>query len=223
MPNYTIGTIDPSLTADAGAGVWKSVSPTTEMWLKKQAIYGILPHAFSFIGFDASINMSHYLGNTGNDLTLNLEKMVNDITGEKELYQKELLRAMQFVQTLPLGVHNITSTSTLNGYAEKSESWNWFFATGGYTLWGKGIAKVTSGKDDFFYELDFEYKFYDRYNWDGGKQVTILKIVITDEFMGRFHREGYAKEFNMYGSMKRNIKWAGKTFAKPVITDPGGR
>jgi hypothetical protein len=41
--------------------------------------------------------------------------------------------------------------------------------------------------------------------------------------MGRFHREGYAREYNMYGSVFRNVKWTGKTFSQPVITDPGGR
>jgi hypothetical protein len=52
-------------------------------------------------------------------------------------------------------------------------------------------------------QLEFEYKFFDRYNWDGGKSVTLFGVTITDEFMARFHREGLAKEFDMYGSTKK--------------------
>jgi hypothetical protein len=162
MPNYILGSTDPVLKADAGAGVWKSSKPSAEMWLKKQAVYAILPHAGNVIGFDAAVNMAHYLNNSGRDLTLNFEKMINDVAEEKRIYKDELARAMQFVQTLPVGIHNIASSSALNGYAEKEESWNWFFATGGYTLWGKGIAKVTTVNKELQYELDFEYKFYDR-------------------------------------------------------------
>ena len=53
------------------------------------------------------------------------------------------------------------------------------------------------------YTLEFEYKFYDRYNWDGGKQVTILGHVVTDEFMGEFHRHGLARVFDLRGSVKK--------------------
>ncbi len=95
---------------------------------------------------------------------------------------------------------------------------------GGYSPWGKGLATITKdGNSQRVYELDFEYKFFDRYNWDGGKSVTIFGQTITDAFMGRFHREGLAQEFNMYGSTERKVKWTGSTFGNPTITTPGGR
>jgi len=74
------------------------------------------------------------------------------------------------------------------GYNTKEENWNWFYAIGGYSSWGKGEAVVSDGPSGRQYTLDFEYKFYDRYNWDKGKHVTIFRITITDEFMGEFHR-----------------------------------
>jgi hypothetical protein len=55
--------------------------------------------------------------------------------------------------------------------------------------------------------FDYEYKVGDRYNWDMGKQVEIFGITITDKFMGEFHRQGMAKEFNMNGSIITSIEW----------------
>ena len=60
------------------------------------------------------------------------------------------------------------------------------------------------------YTLNFKYKFIDRYNWDIGKGVTIFGVLITDKFMGDFHRQGLAKEFTMYGEVEETIKWYGR-------------
>ena len=62
-----------------------------------------------------------------------------------------------------------------------------------------------------------EYKFYDRYNWDMGKKVTILGVTVTDQFMGEFHRQGLAKEFDMRGSVKKTVTW--KKGKAPKVTE----
>ncbi len=223
MADYQKGTSDPTITPDAGAGQWDSEDWTFEMVAKEQAIFQILPHAYKIIGPDATTNMYHYLGNSGKDLTINLEKMLGDVENERKVFENEMLLARKFVETLPVGTHQVTSGKATSGYALKRESWNWFFATGGYAYWGKGTVAITENSGVKSYDFDFEYKFFDRYNWDGNKEVEIFGITVTDEFMGRFHREGLAQEYNMYGSVKRNIKWTGTTFGTPVITNPGGR
>jgi len=75
------------------------------------------------------------------------------------------------------------------------------------------------------YRLDFEYMLYDRYNWDGGKQVKIGDIVVTDHFMGEFHRQGIAREFDCVGSLQRVFRWRqGEKIAGPQLDQPpGGR
>lgn len=50
---------------------------------------------------------------------------------------------------------------------------------------------------------------YDCYNWDGGKEVTIMGTTITDEFMGEFHRQGLARGFNCHDSIRRKLAWDG--------------
>lgn len=39
--------------------------------------------------------------------------------------------------------------------------------------------------------------------------MTILGQRVTDEFMGEFHRQGLAREFDCHGSIKRRLVWDG--------------
>ncbi len=108
---------------------------------------------------------------------------------------------------------------TSTGYAAKTESQNWFYAVGGYHVWGKGKATV-SGNGTCF-TLDFEFKFYDRYNWDITKSTKILGIEITDKFMGNFHRQALAKEFDMIGSVSKSFSWKRGENLNQVIENNG--
>lgn len=210
-PEYRLGTGDPGITPDPGAGQWNSRIRTWEVMLKKELILDVLPLAWVAIGDDATKHMVHYLGNTGSDLTIDLQGMINDISSARMRMVDEILQAQHFVLQLPPGRHNITSKRLNVAYAQKSESWNWFYATGGYSTWGTGVASISEGKSGDHYTLDFEYHYYDRYNWDKGKSVTIGGVKIEDDTMGEFHRQGLAREFDMRGSIKRQYSWTGKT------------
>jgi len=225
MPNYKIGSGDPPITPDAGAGVWNSEPTTIEMRLKKAAIIQHLGAAYAVIGDDATKHLVHYFRNTGNDYTIDLEDLLNDVVGEKELYNRELSEAKRFVERIGRdGRFEITSQTARGGYILKRENWNWFFAVGGYSVWGKGVANISSDSlNRKSYTLDFEYRFFDRYNWDGGKKVEIFGVEVTDEFMGRFHREGLAREFNMYGSYRKTVAWGQPTAAPVGAGQQGGR
>ncbi len=54
MAQYKIGTADPTITSDVGAGVWNSESKTVEMRLKKAAILSNIGAALAVIGDDAA-------------------------------------------------------------------------------------------------------------------------------------------------------------------------
>jgi len=155
----------------------------------------------------------HYLNNSGRDFDIRLQAMIDEIKSAKTLLNIEIGMAQNFVESLPDGKYKITSGAASTAYNRKDESKNWYYAVGGYSAWGKGTAVVCEDK----YTLEFEYKFYDRYNWDVGKSVTFLGVTITDEFMGDFHRQGIAKEFDMFGKIKKTLKW--KKGETPTITD----
>jgi hypothetical protein len=221
---YTLGTNDPAVPTDPGAGAWKSKAPEASYFAMKVAILAALPGAAISIGDDAATHMMHYMRNTGLDYTIDLEGMVVEVPSGKDRYEHEVAQMQAFVEKLPLGNHFFTSRRPNLGTNPKEESRNWFFAIGSYVSWGKGVAKVGTGPSIRSYDVEFEYKFFDRYNWDKGKKVELAGITITDVFMGEFHRQGLAKEFNCYGSLKRKLAWKqGEAIAESQMHPGRGR
>jgi peptidoglycan hydrolase-like protein with peptidoglycan-binding domain len=205
--HYQLGTADPTLKADPGAGIWNSQPKTATYAALKVSILNILPEAAVIIGSDAARHMLHYMGSTGSPLLIDLEGMISDVPSARQALEAEAAQAQEFVELLPVGTYSITSRMAESSYNTKNESWNWYFAIGGYSSWGKGKATVSSGAKGREYVLEFEYKFFDRYNWDKGKSVKILGIKVTDEFMAEFHRQGMAQEFDCHGTVKRRLTW----------------
>ncbi len=208
---YMIGSSDPSIPRDAGAGTYDSVDMELSMFAFQQLIAETLPplgsSAVTFVGVNAAMHMRHYIAGSGRPLAIRLEDMVDSGASPRDRFREEVAQAKAFVEKLGAGTHPITSRSTQDGYNLESESKDWFFAVGGYHTWGKGTATVAIGATGWEYELDFEYKFFDVYNWDGGKSVTFAGITITDEEMGELHLQGLAREFDMTGSLKRTFRW----------------
>lgn len=225
MPTtYKIGTSDPIIGHDPGAGMWNSKSKTMKMRVLKTKIIEHLPFAYAVIGDVAVKHMYHYFDNSGIKYAIDLQDMIEDVPDAKDRYEREVAKAKQFVQTLPVGTNNITTDTAVEDYNRKVQNWNWFYAVGGYSAWIKGVAKVEqdkSGKRK--YRLDYEYKVADRYNWDMGKQVEIFGVTITDKFIGEFHRQGLAKEFNMVGSIKAAIEWDSLNPVHTMVSSSKGR
>ena len=205
--DFKIGTDDPRIFPDAGAGLWNSKPKEILTVAKYVGILEILGPAYIIIGDDAVKHMTHYLNNSGSPLTIDLEGMVAEVPSAKVRFETEVERIKNYVGQLPPGTYDVTSKRAFNGYNFQSENRNWFFAVGGYSVWTKGRATITGTGPGHDCRLELEYKFYDRYNWDGGKHVHIAGIEITDEAMGEFHREGMAREYDEIGSFRRSLYW----------------
>jgi len=226
--DYMLGTQDPPIRADPGAGTWSSRPKEASYVALKAAIIDVLPASVALVGDDAVAHMWHFLIGSGRTYTIDLAGMVNEVPSAKERYEDEACQAQSFVESLPPGTHQITSRSVEASYNLRTENQNWYFAIGGYKFWGTGQARVMQNAPGArSYALDFTYRFYDRYNWDGGKSVTLFGIRITDQFMGEFHRQGLAREFDCVGSVRRQFSWkqgediSSAQLSSPVITGRG--
>lgn len=229
LKGYRKGSSDPKITPDVGSGKWKSKPATWQMTILSSVLpravalkYRNLPHA--------TAHMYHYFENTGSNYNIDLQGMIDQSASAGILFLTELSEATKFVQRLRDGEYKITSRTPSVGQNTKVSSEDWHLAVGGYSAWGKGIAKVC-GRE---YQLLFEYKFFDRYNWDKGGKTPIDTQIdlpdwimdrikdqlppgirhikggtyeVSDDFMGEFYRMGLAQEFNMHGSVKKTIEW----------------
>lgn len=120
MSHYVVGSDDPHVDVDIGAGRWKSRAATAERNAQAVAICAALtPPASLFVkgvmGPDAVNHLLHFFENTGNRVTINLERMVQDVTSASTLYKYELSQAMRFVCGLQPGDYAITSGQAAQG------------------------------------------------------------------------------------------------------------
>ena len=147
-----------------------------------------------------------------------VQKMIDDVPNAKGALEDELAEAMSFVENnLRSGVAYITSGSVISPGIPRSQSLNWYLAVAGYKAWGKGLASVSC---DGTCVLEFEYKVYDRYNFDGGKNADIHGgINVPDELLAEFHRQGLAREYDLIGTVKKTVSW--KIGEKNPVIDSG--
>lgn len=100
-----------------------------------------------------------------------------------------------------------------------TQSKDWFYAVGAYQAWGKAKVSVPPADNKpMLYWMYFECCFFDQYNWNGDGSVALLGRTITDEDMGRFHKMGIAKEYEMRGSFHVSVEWPLGT--SPTVTVP---
>ena len=221
---YEIGRGDPPLAHDPGSGIWGGAPKQGTYAALRASIYASLPIAVAVIGDDAAKHMKHYLDNSGKPYTIDLEGMVSEVSSARKRYEDEVDEAREFVEMLGVGTWDIRSKHPEYGYDRKDENRNWYFAIGGYGSWGVGRAVVSGSGAGAALDLEFEYHFYDRYNWDKGKAVSFGGITVTDKFMGEFHRQGLAQEFDCFGSFKRHFSWKkGQPLPKSQLQPSGGR
>lgn len=212
-PKYKVGADDPPLTHDAGSGAWNSEWPSARSLaimailsdpVRSTAFYGA---CFAGVGPNATRNLRHYFGNTGAALTIPYQGMVKSTTRAYGVWLSEVAEMIAYLDTCPPGSWQITSKAVRHDddtYNYQSETRDWFFAIGGYGVWTKATATIESGGR---VQAEVTVKFYDRYNWDGGKEVTLAGITITDEFMAEFHRQGFAREYDCFGQVSRSFNW----------------
>jgi hypothetical protein len=223
-PDFKIGVDDPKTSHDAGAGAWNSerYEVTTLAAYAALSSQDFLTVAAVAIGDDAVKHLRHYFRNTGQPLDVDVAGMVREVPSAKLLFETIISLLRTYVEQFPAGTYNITSKHTWGGYNLKRENANWFFAVGGYSVWIRGQATISGTAGGRSYRFEGRYHFYDRYNWDGGKSVTIAGIRITNEQMGEFHREGLAREYDEVGSCGVSLSWRHGDPIPPAQLQPVG-
>lgn len=205
--HYELGAGDPVFVPDKGAGVWKAKPISAAYIALRAAIIEVLPSANVIIGDDAVKHMAHYLGNTGERYTIDLEGMIREVPSAREALEDEAAQAQEFVELLPPGKYSIRSRTSEDGYNTKDENWNWYFATGGYQSWGEGEATLPKRRKVASTNWIFDTSFSIATTGMRVRRSRIFDIKITDTFMAEFHSQGLAREFDCVGAIRRKLSW----------------
>ncbi|MET7617387.1 hypothetical protein [Streptomyces sp. NPDC005408] len=164
---------------------------------------------------DASRHMAHYLGNSGTDMDLPVDKMMSDVPGfrthieddireRQEEWREQALAEFKRNGGQPVAMPVETDNRDFSFTKDVNE--NWFYAVGSTRSNVTGVVTVVpdaSGEPKV--GLDYQANAWDRYNWDKDKGVTIDlpgggSMSIPDGQMARLHTTGIAQEFDMAGS-----------------------
>lgn len=208
MPNYPAP--PPAPSNGDGSKVHGSDGASLKDHLVEDLCYRMADAADALGLNNAARNLRHYLGNSGEPLTFDANKLINDIPSIKQdvanKYQEQVVDVAKdkIAAEYDGKPMKFTITTPWNGaYATKEESKDWFFATGGFSYAHTATVTVTPGKNgEAQVHIESNVHTFDRYNWDKGKSVDIGPIHIEDKAMGRLHEVGLAQEFELRGSGK---------------------
>ncbi|WP_258522151.1 hypothetical protein [Actinomyces sp. Z5] len=157
---------------------------------------------------DASRNLLHYLGNSGEPQELDADRMLEDVDGLDTAAQKRASRmadeALDDAQASGVtGPVTYPFTTKWEGYYIRAEEdQNWFYATGGCNYATDGTVTVyppTADNPEWTYSYDYRVHVADRYNWDGNKSTQIGPFDVSDSQLQELHRAGLAQEYDMSG------------------------
>ncbi|MEU6661133.1 hypothetical protein [Streptomyces sp. NPDC046821] len=196
---------------DAGAGKYDSESAGFDEWATKRKMELLVQGADMQGMTDAARHMSHYLGNTGNEMKLPVDKMMEDVP-EFNHYIEDIVRHHQgdwrtealeeFKRNGGKPVALPVQVKAERGfYFSEDLDPNWYFAVGGTNSNVTGVVTaVPDANGNPKISVDYQANVWDRYNWDEGKGVDVGPLKIPDGDMAKLHRAGEAQEFDMRGS-----------------------
>ena len=190
-----------------GSGPYAQRSPTLGDYANHEAAT-LAADGFSPWWPDAAENLHHYLGNTGDPQSMNVDKMLTDLpqlsgnseNAVKEMAGQAVTKSQESGATGPMTYPFTTAWS--QEYTNQSTQPNWFYATGNYKAATDGTITVYPPSDDnpeWTYKYDYRVHTADRYNWDGTKSTDIVGVPITDKQLQELHQAGLAQEYDLVG------------------------
>lgn len=194
---------------DEGAGPFGVEEPTArDYWILSQAKM-VQGGGDAFGQSMASRNMAHYLGGTGEPLTLDVDRFLQDVPAFKASIEGQHIGANQAAwRQQALDAYEKSGGKPVAIPVESEhvgqnlpDGTDWYYAVNGHEQNVSGMVTVTPGADGKpKVSLDYQVNVWDRYNWDQGKSVDIGPIHIPDTDMQRLHTTGLAQEYDMRGS-----------------------
>ncbi|HCB76883.1 MAG TPA: hypothetical protein DEP91_12060 [Sphingomonas bacterium] len=206
MPGYPTPPAAPS--AGDGSGAHASEGASIADHINEAAFYRVADAADAMGLDNAARHMRHYLGNSGETLSIDPKAIRADIPAIREEIDASFETDVRAVAEAHVRANYTgepmtfqVTTPWTSTYAGKELSQDWFFAVGGFSYAHTATVTVTPGANGAAQvSIDSDLHVFDRYNWDEGKGVDIGPLRIGDEQLGQLHQAGLAQEFEVRGS-----------------------
>ncbi|MBE2235606.1 MAG: WXG100 family type VII secretion target [Anaerolinea sp.] len=179
-------------------------------------------------GYDITAShMEHYLGNSGQPLSVDVNRMMSEMPefrlAVQQQFQHDIWTAAQReIDARYTGEplqFQLTTDWRSDYYPDKSSYPNWYYGVGGFSYSQTAAVTVTPGPDSVpVVTVQSQVHMFDRYNWDEGKSVTlpssgnqwiddhtIAGDYIPDTAMGHLHQTGIAQEYDLNGSSSTTV------------------
>jgi hypothetical protein len=157
---------------------------------------------------------AHYRDGAGTPMTVDYEEGYREDGSIRSTVDGEIETARQWAEQ----IHRETGRTSfsMTGDAAQASPYpaeeNWQKALGGHTIWGSGNVRVEGNTAT----MDVTVHAEDRYNFNRG--ANDIATGTPDEENGRFAELGWARSFDVSGSVTRTVTWELGSDAPPVVS-----
>lgn len=147
---------------------------------------------------NAASMLDHYLGNTGAEYKVNIEAMMNEISGFQNESENEAKRQLRIAQEdMPVGYDGPVAFQgsyydNLGYSADWKSSSDWYLAVHDFNYQTSGVG--TPGVAG--YDLNYQTSVYDYYNWES--TGAFPSVQASD--LNNLNRAGWAQTFDVTGT-----------------------
>lgn len=199
---------------DEGAGEWGSSaggwngSYNVARQRLVRAAADAAAHAVAGRWPNASRNLLHYLGNSGEPLEQDVDQIFEDVPEFRQevdgLHNGLAALAVRQAKADKIdGPVTFPVNTAWDGfYITSGMSEDWFRALGGiqYNVTGQiTVYPPDEPGGEYRYTMETQTNLRDQYNWDEGKSTQIGPFTVDDDTMGKMHRAGVAQEYLAHG------------------------
>ena len=174
---------------------------------------------------DAARYMHHYLGNSGESLDVEVDRMRSDILPFDQAlrdhyveFRADILSQIQerinngetgtfsFQLTTPwqlFDFENVSGRHIERGeeiFSDHKPLENWYYAMGSFSYtYGAEVTVTPTSGGQWQVTINSQVHVFDRYNWDSQKSTGLAGATVQDIELGRLHQVGLAKEYEIWG------------------------
>lgn len=164
----------------------------------------------ALIGYsNASAFIKHFLGNSGEDYTIDLDNFLSD-SNAMATRNEELTKALRACEELAVEGEQI-NVYQKEELVHHNLTGDWKFAIGSYFT---SIEIKNLSVNGSIYSATITYKVTDFYNWDYNNDTPVFSgfaaaIVgdVSPKDLHELHRAGKAQEFLSYGETSYTVSW----------------